>query len=261
MRAKELVLEMIQRGQLNHVLYKYMSLSDESLGNTLKCIRNNELWFSSPDRFNDPFDCAVHPTISNIDKFAEFLAHRQTAGYDPQIVESATKADSAITQFAFRAISTVANRQGICCLSKTKDNILMWSHYADKHKGLCFEFDVGEDPDFFCYPLNVDYQTVYPAIDLSMDNFNSEVIKIFKTKFSDWGYEEEVRICKHDGNNKCFAFRPSALQAIYLGCHISEDAKEKVFEAVSSNKSLEHVKFFQGKENESEFKIDFQHIR
>ncbi|TOC13300.1 hypothetical protein CGJ90_24575, partial [Vibrio parahaemolyticus] len=30
---------------------------------------------------------------------------------------------------------------GICSLSKTFENILMWSHYADNHKGFVVEFE------------------------------------------------------------------------------------------------------------------------
>ena len=30
--------------------------------------------------------------------------------------------------------------RGVCCFSEKKDDILMWSHYADGHKGFCLEF-------------------------------------------------------------------------------------------------------------------------
>ena len=33
------------------------------------------------------------------------------------------------------------NNIGIFSLSKVPDNILMWSHYADSHKGIVLEFD------------------------------------------------------------------------------------------------------------------------
>src|SRR6516165_6791682 len=31
------------------------------------------------------------------------------------------------------------------CFSKSWNNILMWSHYADKHRGICLGFDVAND--------------------------------------------------------------------------------------------------------------------
>jgi hypothetical protein len=30
---------------------------------------------------------------------------------------------------------------GIYCVSTNYDDVLMWSHYADSHKGICLEFD------------------------------------------------------------------------------------------------------------------------
>lgn len=36
--------------------------------------------------------------------------------------------------------------QGVLCLSTRYDSPLMWSHYADQHRGLCVEFDVSKLP-------------------------------------------------------------------------------------------------------------------
>ena len=35
---------------------------------------------------------------------------------------------------------------GILCFSKSWDNPVQWSHYADGHKGLCLGFDIPDDP-------------------------------------------------------------------------------------------------------------------
>ena len=32
----------------------------------------------------------------------------------------------------------------VACFSETKESILMWSHYADNHKGFCVEYDFKE---------------------------------------------------------------------------------------------------------------------
>ena len=39
-----------------------------------------------------------------------------------------------------------AGVDNICffCMSKVNDDVLMWSHYADNHRGLCLEFDFSE---------------------------------------------------------------------------------------------------------------------
>ena len=35
----------------------------------------------------------------------------------------------------------VDRRFGVCALGERADSILMWSHYADEHAGICIEFD------------------------------------------------------------------------------------------------------------------------
>jgi hypothetical protein len=34
---------------------------------------------------------------------------------------------------------------GVSCFSESWNSILMWSHYADRHKGICLGFDVPEE--------------------------------------------------------------------------------------------------------------------
>ena len=39
----------------------------------------------------------------------------------------------------------VAQRKGIACFLSNCDNLLMWAHYADSHKGVCLKFNILED--------------------------------------------------------------------------------------------------------------------
>ena len=36
----------------------------------------------------------------------------------------------------------VARRWGVLCFSEDKSDVLQWSHYADRHQGMCLGFDV-----------------------------------------------------------------------------------------------------------------------
>ena len=40
-------------------LYKFMKADDNLIDN----LKNNQLWFSSPKDFNDPFDCKINATL------------------------------------------------------------------------------------------------------------------------------------------------------------------------------------------------------
>lgn len=70
----------------------------------------------------------------------------------------------------------------------------MWSHYADKHKGMCLGFEV---PDEFVFNvrytknrLNMDIVKLYEEGKLGKEH----MLKVFKTKFIDWKYEKETRL-------------------------------------------------------------------
>jgi len=50
--------------------------------------------------------------------------------------------DHEISQLALENTEKVAiGKYGVLCFSRRWNNILMWSHYADGHKGICLGFD------------------------------------------------------------------------------------------------------------------------
>lgn len=77
--------------------------------NTIKSILNEQLWLSHTNSFNDPVD----PSIKQFKKYKE----------DYNYLLDSIK---------------------VGCLTTKNDNTLMWSHYADKHRGICIEYDIGK---------------------------------------------------------------------------------------------------------------------
>ena len=113
----------------------------------------------------------------------------------------------------------------LLCFSRTYMNPVLWSHYADKHRGICLAFDVPKH-----LLLNVTYDAVRLAVD-----FRSEASKaggvshetarrLLTTKYVDWEYESEVRMFVrpeeviHDGGLQFFPFSDDlSLRAVYVG--------------------------------------------
>lgn len=127
-------------------IFRYFNfdLKDLSKDKKLESFRENYLWFSKPKFFNDPFDC----NMEVIKYYNNFLNSINTI---------AEKADDLIINGT--------KEFGICCFSETNNNIHMWSHYADSHKGICIEYDSSEFNDYFsqllkcrCYLTPVDYR-------------------------------------------------------------------------------------------------------
>ena len=92
----------------------------------------------------------------------------------------------------------LSKSKGILCFSRRWSNPVMWSHYADRHKGLCLGFDVPDDTDIF---RRVSYTSkriiseidkLQWAADAPDPAFNY-IKQLLFTKFSHWKYEQEVR--------------------------------------------------------------------
>ena len=90
------------------------------------------------------------------------------------------------------------NKYIALCFSLSPNNILMWSHYGEKHKGICLGFDVRDE---LTRPVEYvhDVQTVGNMFVARREDFPvGEGIKIgdqmLGAKYAGWGYEQEVRI-------------------------------------------------------------------
>lgn len=217
MTPQELLKTAISQGSFPKKLYKYRSIT----ANTKDIFKNNELWFALPSDFNDPFDFKIIDQ-GNYTK-NEIKTYLHSKGID------LSKADALADQWYLNpsgletiiegAKSSAFNRRGVLCLSKVPDNILMWSHYSNGHQGYVLGFDLEQDLDFFLTPLNVQYQSNYPAIQYLTKGSGEIVNSCMKTKHAGWFYEEEVRIVKLGSGLR--NFKKDALVEIIFGCKIS----------------------------------------
>ena len=95
---------------------------------------------------------------------------------------------------AFRVMKNeLAQNRGLLCFSKGWSNPVQWSHYADKHKGLCLGFDV---PDIHLGKVNYSRNRLVADIEkLKKTRQLSEKLltKMMFTKYYHWKYENEVR--------------------------------------------------------------------
>jgi len=80
----------------------------------------------------------------------------------------------------------MTKRFGMICFCKHWHNPLLWSHYADKHRGICLGFDVD---DRGLRP--VDY--LEERSDLTMPPTKESADELLFSKYHDWQYEEELR--------------------------------------------------------------------
>ncbi len=223
-------------------LYKYRTFNE----NTEKIIRDNALYFSDPDDFNDPYDC--NPPINTDHSEEDIKDWALSMGINENclddIVERIKRKPAIVAEIVRKNIKNC----GICCFSTLYDSNLMWSHYAKYHKGICLKFDITKDPDFFTTLLTVRYHQLLPHFD-----FFSCKGKIFEkciqAKHTDWSYESEVRILKtptdifRNNQSRVFQFKNSeALEEIIFGAKTDEKTIECI-KNLCNNPDKSHVKF------------------
>ena len=119
-------------------------------------------------------------------------------------------------QLTTKSIEEIKKDALATCFSKRNDSILMWSHYANSHEGVCIEYERPETLDFmdvlynkkrpkikleelisFMCALSIIGSDYNPLLDTQL---SIKTVSPFLTKSIDWKYEEEVR---------CVVIKPS----------------------------------------------------
>jgi hypothetical protein len=106
----------------------------------------------------------------------------------------AVDASDQIIRYVFRRIrENLAAKHGLLCFSLDWHNPVQWSHYAEKHRGLCLGFDIpNERLSKVIYSrklLAVDTERFFPHGQLDYET----ATKLLLTKYAHWQYESEVR--------------------------------------------------------------------
>ena len=247
-------------------IYRYQRCNNENF----EAIKNNYIWLSNPDNFND-----VHDSKVNIDsdlwvmnnvfesynlsqsetKLALDLIYKVVAGLDFEMFKHILNSeqyikineilnhdkDIIIYQEFYKKFQKYNNphkekvmkvNSHATCFSGSNDNILMWAHYADWNKGFCIEYDISTNYEF--------KRKLYPIIYLSEPVFKPKLIgmeisisqTIFGTSKCDkWSYENEYRFFGKKSGIYAMKTKPSC---IYLGKNINIKDEQKIVKIAKS---------------------------
>lgn len=158
----------------------------------------------------------------------------------------------------------------VSCFSKDPKSILMWSHYAENHTGLCIEYERPESPDF----VDMKYSEYRPRIKTSkltsflaaktilVEDYNQnfdqsiidELMTPYQTKAKEWEYEQEVR-CMITSKSKSlikdgddFYYKMPKPTKIIIGCRASGKELNELIK-IAKKMSIRYT--FLKKENET----------
>lgn len=252
-RYKQLVNQMVIDKKLPQFVYRMRPVNRFLFDNLI----NSQIWFSNPQDFNDPFDCDINMRIQNStqDQMQRYFDNHlknlfQNSELENINIQSITRQD--FETFINKVAKRVTQRKGLACFMSNCDNLLMWAHYADSHKGVCLKFDILEDTNIFSPAKKVEYSKYYPEYDY-LTNKNDFVNQMFFTKSEEWTYEGEVRVLKNKKGN--YDFNPNALKEIIFGCKITDSDKITLKKVVKTYYPKCQIK--QAVKSENSFGLEF----
>lgn len=223
-------------------LFLFRSLDGQSRTYTEEILRDAQLFLASPADFNDPYDCYLPvdgTTLSqvkrrNIAKFAARLANPVRVKLNPVKARLRIKDLEFLEAYARgdlrdKLFKDIHSTYGICCFASNRfsyRSILMWSHYASKHRGICFQFDIDRLDQNWISLKPVQYRKYPPTIKLGTPNEE----QIYTVKSRRWDYEKEMRLVLKGKANSKFNFSRRDLTAVYFGYKTPEKVKDTVID-------------------------------
>jgi hypothetical protein len=184
-----------QETEAPKILYKYKSLSsfqyilDILINNRLylDILINNRLYAARYVELNDPMEGFYKAVGLNSNQIEDIYNHKNIL---------------KITSF-----------------SANPRSILMWSHYADSHRGIAIGVKLSEAVQ----PEKIDYLRTLPRI----NSFQRHTPKqILKSKLQFWKYEEEWRVFTEESDKNKNVYVNVEIKELIFGMKTDEQAKE-----------------------------------
>jgi len=232
--------------------------------------------------FNDPFE--LNPIITPLSK--RFIEYESSLSKDEKASLFFSEEDYKYSSDRCDQIATYKAKfdieiakQGILSLSSNnkinplltvtipdksdpRTNLLMWSHYADSHKGFVIEFENGFVQGATVKKVN--YSEIRHCItfeDIEENNFGN----IFFKKSSEWCYEQEYRSIlplnkAHEidkDNVHLFKINKKKVKSITFGSRMSEENKETVMNIIKLDPEYSINQFIHAYLDKNDYILNF----
>lgn len=229
--------------------FKYLTLHD-GLEYVLK---QNTFKFTDPEEFNDPFDCnerLIDIVISHEQERNFILEAGKKHNVPRGIIRKHIKraGDPRPYQLALKGKKKDFK---VSCFSEIDNNILMWSHYANSHRGVCLGFDLDLIcEDYVLYPVN------YIAGVQQIDGLaNTPYVFYYWVTFKAncWAYEREIRAVSKNGKS-IIGFPKAAVREVIFGCNVKQSTIKSTVKELKQI-GYKHLQYYQMEINERSLQL------
>jgi hypothetical protein len=219
------------------ILWKYRSW--DSGGYTSAMISRGQIYFAVASELNDPQEYRFRVTYPNTEYEIDIAARELCECMYPNDTVPARAEHFEQTKEDLRLMRVEHNGEipplkdadrGMFCASEVYDEALMWSHYADGHRGICLGLSTANLPLRF-FPAR--YSDEMPIIGFrEFYNWTFETIsKTLLTKAARWAYEKEWRSGNYPGAQEF----PEAIIKVILGHRVTNQVRSAVMESIAQS--------------------------
>lgn len=251
----------MEEPESRRMFYKYRKFNHDSLSMFI----NKEIYFAQPTSFNDPFDGQMNLTRAAEYALASLKKTSNSKGRVPLEV--------LLKDIDLDMLSESMKSIGIFSLSTKRREVLLWSHYADEHKGFSVGFELADNDSsvedtFFNRPWEVKYTSDNPFLkfinsfaDNKVDSatFETSLLLCGVThKSTNWKYESEHRLITAKPGFK--RYQPSVVKEVIFGLNMALKHK-RTLKSLLSGPEWKHVKFHQAYRDGYELQLKTRYHR
>lgn len=250
--------------------YKYRSVNTENFEKdySIDALINHQAILSSRLNFNDLFDSKIElikPTPQQIKELKNLV------GKSDKIYLNGLTNKGAFSSRGFELIENleesfnkIIDRYAFFSVSKNPVSNLMWSHYANSHKGFCIEFK-----SEFLKADKVIYQNTIPQLNMidmlrlqlnltDGEELGKHIWQALRTKLNEWSYETEYRFQAGNSMGEIpvgstfmkTPYNPKFVESVIFGCRMPNEIKKFIVKKMPS-----HIKFKQAVAKTSNIEI------
>jgi hypothetical protein len=170
---------------------------------------------------------------------------------------------------AIQRLEAVDQQYGILSLTLTPDNLLMWAHYADEHRGAVIEID--PTVRAFARPGELAGAVHYSGERPLIPETDDILLSHFFTKSREWAYETEYRVvrkletCVAAVDAKplpihLFEFPPAALRRVVFGVRVGADQRAAAMAGLRGDRGFAHVTFGEAVLDPQRFRLEIRDL-
>lgn len=239
-----------------YYLYKYRAIDENNLDKdfALYALFNSFAVFSSRRIFNDPFDSKIiYPKPSPLELkilIEHFIDKAKTIRHSKLSIRKLndyvhkgkiTPHGIKYIQGVILSLNNLTDEFRIFSLSSSCNNILLWSHYANMHRGFCIQYKPihinAEKVDYKDDVPKIKLIEILPLVD-GDDNIETgrKIKNALLTKHIDWKYEnefrmilsDEVKATRIDEFRVKIPYEPDYIESIIFGSRMPEKIKKHI---------------------------------